>query len=138
MSLQNPFAFHYQGVWLERSANPSLPDWLRLASLAFGRHKANGHANFGSGEIAKLLGKHDSDGLVRPLSNSAVSNAIRRAKELGFIANVSYARCLVVPPHAVTHGLGSRYERCRIHDGAGIISGISTIHACHELGSCIA
>lgn len=117
MSLQNPFALHYQSVWLERSATPALPDWMRLASLAFGKHKANGHANFGSGEIARLLGRQ-ADGKVKPLSGPAVSNAIRRAKELGFIADQSHARCLVVPPHAVTHGLGSPYERCRIHAGA--------------------
>lgn len=140
MSLINPFSFHYQGVWLERSANPDLPFWLRLASLALGKHKANGHANFGAGEIARLLGKRGPDGQVKALSDSAVSNAIRRAKELGFIADQSYARCLVVPPHAVTHGLGSAYERCRIHAGAknlGVRSAMDTpsLHVSDELAS---
>lgn len=121
MSLNNPFSFHYQGVWLERSANPDLPVWLRLASLAFGKHKANGHANFGAGEIAKMLGKRGPDGHVKPLSDSAVSNAIRRAKELGFVAAQSCARCLVVPPHAVSNGLGHVYERCRVHADAKVV-----------------
>ncbi|WP_131812906.1 hypothetical protein [Mycolicibacterium peregrinum] len=147
MSLQNPFAFHYQGVWLERSADTQLPDWLRLASLAFGRHKANGHANFGVGEIAKLLGKCEPDGKVKPLSGPAVSNAIKRAKDHGFIAIASHSRCLVVPPHAVTGGLGNAYERCRIHVQAVVTHGphgISTsagevgrvlVHDEHELDS---
>ena len=123
MSLQNPFAFHYQGVWLLRSADPALPDWLRLASLAFGKHKANGHANFGAGEIAKLLGKRTPDGRVKPLSGPAVSNAIKRAKDHGFIAVASHSRCLVVPSHAVTGGLGNAYERCRVHVQADVTQG---------------
>ena len=140
MSLTNPFSFHYQGVWLERAANPVLPDWLRLAALAFGKHKANGHANFGTGEIANLLGRRSPDGQLKPLSGSAVSNAIRRAKELGFIADQSHARCLVVPPHAVTNGLGKAYESCRIHAGAKLgaacsVSETSTVHANDELAS---
>ncbi len=140
MSLSNPFSFHYQGVWLGRAANPDLPNWLRLASLAFAKHKANGHANFGAGEIAKLLGKRTPDGQRKPLSDSAVSNAIRRAKELGFIAYESHARCLVVPPHAVTGGLGSSYQLCRIHAGARIVGAFplpapQAFHADDELVS---
>lgn len=137
MSLINPFSFHYQGVWLERAANPALPNWLRLASLAFGKHRANGHANFGVGQIAKLLARRTPDGQLKPLSDSGVSNAIRRAKELGFIANESHSRCLVVPPHAVTRGLGSPYERCRIHAGARIVGAfpLPAVHADDELVS---
>jgi hypothetical protein len=115
MSLQNPWAMHYQSVWMERTADLSSPDWLRLASLAFGRHRANGHAPFGSGEIGRLLAKPGPNGEAKPLSHSAVSNAIRRAKEKGYIAEESMARCLVVPAHAVTGGLGHSWAKCPLH-----------------------
>jgi hypothetical protein len=116
VSRQNPFAFHYQGVWRERSADPSLANWIRVASLAFGRHSKNGHATFGSGELAKLLAKPGPDGEPRPISDSAVSNAIKHAKRQGWIAEESMARCLVVPRHAVVGGLGGKEStRCRFH-----------------------
>lgn len=116
MSYQNPFAFHYQGVWLERSADPSLTAWLRVAALAFGSHKKNGHATFGSGELATLLAKPGPDGVPKPLSASGVANAIRVAKRQGWIAQESNARCLVVPPHAVTGGLGGQAgTKCSAH-----------------------
>jgi hypothetical protein len=115
MSRQNPFGMHRQAVWLERSADSMLPDWIRLSLLAFARHRANGHANFGSGEIGQLLAHTASNGERQPLSKSAVSNAIKRAKDKGWIDRESCARCLVVPPHAVSGGLGSVYEKCRLH-----------------------
>lgn len=116
MSRQNPFALHYQGVWRERSSDPALANWIRVAALAFGRHSKNGHANFGSGELATLLGKPGPNGEVKPISDSAVSNAIRYAKKKGWIAEESMARCLVVPRHAVVGGLGgSESTKCRFH-----------------------
>lgn len=116
MSRQNPFALHYQGVWVERSTNPLLPAWLRVAFLAYGKHTKNGHANFSSGELAKLLSKPGPNGEPKPISDSAVSNAIKRAKEQGYIAEDSMARCLVVPRHAVVGGLGGNEStKCRFH-----------------------
>lgn len=105
MSVDNPFALHQQPVWLERSEDPRLDLWLRVAALAFGRHRRNGHANFGAGEMADLLGA----------APAAVSRAIREAKARGWIDGESHARCLVVPPHAVRGGLGHPNDPCRIH-----------------------
>ncbi|RFZ65618.1 hypothetical protein DE4576_03387 [Mycobacterium marinum] len=114
MSIQNPFSMHRQAVWKERAAtraaNPTLPLWIRVASLALGCHRANGHAAFQSGEIAEILGM---PGL--PLSASAVSNAIKAAKNAGWIDARSTSRCLVVPPHAVHGGLGHANDRCGVH-----------------------
>jgi hypothetical protein len=110
MSRQNPFGIHRQSVWHERSANPRLPDWIRIAALAFGSHKANGHAPFKSGELAVYLGLPG-----QPLKPSEVSNAIRLAKTSGWIAEESNARCLVVPPHAVEGGLGDPRAECPVH-----------------------
>jgi hypothetical protein len=115
VSRPNSWARHYQSVWLERSQDSSLPYWLRVVGLAYGRHNANGHAPFGPGEIGLLLAKPLTKGEAKPLSDSAVSNAIREAKKKEFIARESMARCLVVPPHAVTGGLGGPWTKCRMH-----------------------
>jgi hypothetical protein len=116
MSVQNPWSGHYQGVWTERSQDPALDLWLRVVALAFGRHRANRHANFAMGELCKLLSKPGSDGKPKPISTSAVSNAIALAKKHGFIAEESMARCLVVPAHAVGYGLGGEtWTPCRFH-----------------------
>jgi hypothetical protein len=113
MAMTNPWDRQYQSVWLERSADTSLDNWLRLFALALGRHRANGHANFAPGEIAQCLGKVGPNNEFRPLSNSSVSNAIRLAKDRGWITTESNARCIVMPPHAVAGGDGNPHEVCR-------------------------
>jgi len=115
MNRQNPSGIHRQLVWLERCADSTLPDWIRLSMLAFGKRRRNGHAIFGPGEIGRLLANTGPSGDAEPLSASAVSNAIKRAKDKGWIDLASCAQCLVVPPHAVVGGLGSPYEQCRVH-----------------------
>lgn len=126
MSVQNPFGIHRQAVWRERAAvraaNPSLDNWIRVAALAFGCHRRNGHAAFKTGEIAEILGTPGE-----PLSPSAVSNAIKLAKNAGWIAEESTARCLVVPPHAVGGGLGHPNDRCPTHGSL-----VTTIHVARE------
>jgi hypothetical protein len=126
MSAQNPYAMHRQSVWKERAANraanPVLPQWIRLAALAFGCHRRNGHANFVQGEIAEILGTPG-----KPLSPSSVSNAIKLAKKAGWIAQESNSRCLVMPPHAVEGGLGHPNDRCAVHGAA-----VRTLHIRRE------
>jgi hypothetical protein len=117
MSVQNPYGMHYQSVWEERSANPLLPNWIRVAALAFGCHRANGHANFKPGELGELLGKPAPGGGWARITPQAVSNAIKLAKNAGWIAEDSTARCLVVPHHAVSGGLGNANEKCPVHAG---------------------
>lgn len=76
----------------------------------------NGHANFAMGELRKLLGKPGPDGKSKLISDSAVSNAISTAKKHGFIAEDSSARCLVVPRHAITLGVGgTTATKCLVH-----------------------
>lgn len=114
--MSSPWSKHYHNVWAERSANTALPDWLRVAALAYGRHKANGHAAFGPGDVAHVLGKVDeSTGVFQP--NENVTRAIRTAVRHGFLAEGSKSRCLVVPAHAIEGGLGNAYAPCPMHEG---------------------
>lgn len=84
-----------------------MPLWLRIAFLAYGSHRQNGHANFRPGELVTILGK----------PGDQISRALRKAREKGYLARESTARCLVVPPHAVTGGLGHPNEVCAVHQG---------------------
>lgn len=112
----NSWAMHYQSVWEDRSANPSLPLWVRISALAFGCHRRNGHANFKEGELSVLLGKPGDDGWVY-VPPPSISRAIAAAKDAGWIAEESNSRCLVVPGHAVQGGAyGHPNERCAVHD----------------------
>ena len=118
MSLQNRWAKHYQSAWNERAQDERLPDWLRIASLAFARHAANGHARFAPGEIAQVLERVDKQtGALRRPHKANIQRAIRHAVDRDFLAAGSSSLCLVVPPHAVEGGLGgSANTRCPHHD----------------------
>jgi hypothetical protein len=115
VSLDNPFAMHRQSFWEEQAATLPLL-WQRLGAIAFATHKRNGHANFKPGELAMMLGKPGSSGW-ESLSPSQISNLIASAKKAGWLASESNSRCLVVPHHAITGGLGNEGERCAVHHG---------------------
>jgi hypothetical protein len=116
VTVKNPWARHYQRVWHDRAGDPRLPNWLRVAALAYGSHAANGHAVFKPGQISLVLGHVNSDtGEVRPLDKGSVQRAIRTAVEYGWLRSGSGTRCLVVPGHAITGGLGNADDECPQH-----------------------
>lgn len=110
------WAKHYQSGWQERAANPRLPLWLRVAALAYGNHRANGHANFRPGEVALALSTIDvRTGEICTPDRQAVYRAVRVATDYGWLAQDSRTTCLVVPAHAVGGGLGSAEAPCPVH-----------------------
>lgn len=116
MSRSNPWGRHFQSIWHERSADPRLPYWLRVSALAYGSHRANGHASFKPGQIGLVLGSVDTGtGEVRRLDKGSVQRAIRTAIDYGWLAERSGARCLVVPGHAIAGGLGRADDTCPQH-----------------------
>ncbi|EWT04651.1 hypothetical protein N864_10855 [Intrasporangium chromatireducens Q5-1] len=119
MSL-NPWAKHFQLVWENRAGDPRLPLWLRVVSLAYGKHRANGHAPFDPGQVALVLSTVDPDTgeLITPKRQN-VHRAIKAAVDYGFILDGSSSRCLVVPSHAVSGGLGMPGTPCRWHAKRG-------------------
>jgi hypothetical protein len=117
VTLSNPWARHYQSVWHERTADRRIPLWLRVAFLAFGAHKANGHARFKPGEIGMIFGTVDTEtGEIKPVDKANVQRAIRNATQAGWLAEGSSSLCLVVPAHAITGGLGFENEVCPLHE----------------------
>lgn len=88
---------------------------VRVLFAAMGRHDRNGHARFRSGELADVLGSIDvTTGEVRPARRDTVSAAITVAKRLGYIAEDSSARCLVLSRHIFQKSWGSP-EPCPVH-----------------------
>ncbi len=113
----NPWARHFQLPWEERAGDSRLPLWMRVVCLAFGRHRSNGHAPFAPGQVALVLSTVDPDsGEIHAPSRQEVYRAIRAAVSYGFLAEGSSARCLQVPAHAVTGGMGSHRAPCSYHD----------------------
>lgn len=117
MSRENPWTKHRQSFWQEKAGSPSLPLWLRVAALAYGVHRRNGHAPFKPGEIALAVSVVDvQTGEVRQPAKAQVSRAIRTAVDYGFLNPESNGRCLVVPPWGISGGMvGRPAERCRWH-----------------------
>jgi hypothetical protein len=113
----NAWARHYQSAWEERAGNPRFPLWLRVASLAYGSHGANGHAVFRPGEVAVALSTVDTTtGVITRPDRRAVGRAIETAVAYGWLASGSGTTCLVVPPRAISGGLGDVRTACPVHD----------------------
>jgi hypothetical protein len=111
------WAKHYQSSWQERAANPRLPLWLRVSALAYGNHKANGHANYRPGEVALVLSTVDpATGVITTPDRRDVHAAVRLAVSNGWLAQGSGTTCLVVPAHAVSGGVGNAQALCPVHE----------------------
>lgn len=115
------WAKHYRGTYSERSGDPRLPRWLRVACIALANHRANGHARFlngsktGPGDLALILAEPDPvTGEVIPATRHAVHRAIDSAVRYGWLAPGSSPTCLIVPAHAASYGIGDPNEPCTV------------------------
>lgn len=117
MKQPRQYSMHFQDVWRERTANSNLPNWLRVAFLAYGSHQANGHATFDRGDIAAMLGGgvDEVTGEIRLAPRQRVSEAIRAAIREAYLAEGSNSRCLIVPGHAIEKHNGNVNARCDRH-----------------------
>lgn len=115
--MMNPWAKHYQAVWENRAADTRLPLWLRASCLAYGCHEANGHANFGRGQLSWVLGTPPTaDSPFRPAHRKRVWDAIALAVRHGWLAEGSCTECLIVPAHAIEFGIGNPHKPCAVHE----------------------
>ncbi len=118
MKFEKTWTRHFQDVWEERAANPDLPQWLRVFSLACGLHKANGHAPLPPRALAIALARPD------PLTGEMIPDpnpgrAVRTAVRSGWLSPLSTVRCLVVPHYAVAGGMGNSNAVCPVHGATG-------------------
>lgn len=102
------WAAHAQDHWLDFAGNPNFPDYLRLVFVAYGRHRANGHARLDQGELVRFLVR--KDGTLPDRRN--VRHSIDAAIRLGYLMPASRALCLVVSSDHVQGGTGDPDKRC--------------------------
>ncbi|MFJ6781118.1 hypothetical protein [Streptomyces yangpuensis] len=81
----------------------------RIHFAALGWADRHGHASFGPGKLAALLGKED-----KPLSDQSTNKALARARELELVSPRSGAACLALPSHAFQKRKGAPVP-CRLH-----------------------
>ncbi len=99
---------HAQDHWLDFAGNPNFPDYLRIVFVAYGRHRANGHARLDQGELVRFLVR--KDGTLPDRRN--VRHSIDAAIRLGYLMPASRALCLVVSSDHVQGGTGDPDRRC--------------------------
>lgn len=99
---------HAQDHWLDFAGNPNFPDYLRIVFVAYGRHRANGHARLDQGELVRFLVRKDGTLPDRRNVRHSIDTAIR----LGYLMPSSRALCLVVSSDHVQGGSGDPDKRC--------------------------
>jgi hypothetical protein len=109
---------HHQIAWEERIYNRSFPLWFRIFATANARCTPNLHAEFETGELAKLLGKPNPDGTIKPLDRRHLHACVQKTIQMELLDATSSPRCLVLPSHAVGCRLPGADRQCRYHTGA--------------------
>ncbi|QYJ05387.1 hypothetical protein KUV85_06825 [Nocardioides panacisoli] len=102
------WAAHAQDHWLEFAGHPHFPDYLRVVFVAYGRHKANGHAKLNRGDLTRYLVRKDGTLPER----RTVSRAVDKAVQLGYLLEGSRMLCLIVSSDHVQGGKGQPEDRC--------------------------
>jgi hypothetical protein len=101
------------GLWAQRSDIQPLA--TRVLFAAMSRVNRAGHAAFGKGELADMLGRlDDRTGEIVSARADTVSKAITAAKRVGFVMDDSTARCLVLPGWAFQRNSGGAAS-CTVH-----------------------
>lgn len=100
-----------------RARDPEMkPLRYRIEYAAMGWANLIGHAEFAPGALAVILQSHNPQtGALSIPSMSAVSNAIREAKDAGLVAAQSTAQCLVAPSEWLAKKGGHGGTSCRVH-----------------------
>ncbi|UDY22397.1 hypothetical protein [Nocardioides sp. Kera G14] len=108
------FGFFNRAAFKDWSTKDTFPRWLRVTFSAYATHQANGHATYGQGELAAVLGD-EVDGVWLPAARQRVREAIDLAIGKGTLMPDSKALCLIVPPAAVAYRMGNPHAPCRRH-----------------------
>lgn len=116
MQNTGPFLMTMQSYWENQVHNFDLPDWHRLFCLAAARAEPNLHAEFQSGQMAKIMGR-GSGRIFHPMKASRLSNVIAQAVERRLLDEIFNARCLVLPSSAWSCNLFGSQRLCATHYG---------------------
>lgn len=114
---ENPWLMHRQIGWEPRIYDTAFPYWFRVWAVANARCAPNLHAEFETGELAKLLGKRKEDGSIEAVDRRDLDKYIKQAIERELLDGISCVKCLVLPAHAVGCRLPGAYSPCDYHTG---------------------
>jgi hypothetical protein len=103
--------------WEGQLFDTRLPHWMRVYAVAMARSGPNLHTPLEVGELARLLGKKQSDGSMKPVERRDLTKYINRAVELNFLDEKSSVRCLVLPDSLAACGLPGNRKPCAYHTG---------------------
>ncbi|MER6525216.1 hypothetical protein [Streptomyces sp. NPDC001508] len=98
-----------QHEYRRMAQDPRYDNYLRVYFAALGWADRDGHASFGPGKLAALLGESG-----KALSKQSANAAVKRAKDLDLISPRSGVPCLVLPGHLFQKRSGAPAP-CRIH-----------------------
>ncbi len=126
---EGSWARHFQAPWHDDALNPRYPYALRVAFLAYGTHRANGHARFKQGEIGTVLGHLDDDGHPVSADRRTVYRAVQQAVDFGLLAEGSRALCLIVPSHRIAGGMGDENAPCDRHPKPTLVARRANLRA---------
>jgi hypothetical protein len=116
-SRRGPWSKHYREFWQQQASNPYIPLPIRVFSLAYGCHGANGHTPFKPGELARaLIAPPAADGRLKWYDRSTIYRAVETAKDYGYLDSRSSSRCLIVPQGQIQFAMGE-YTQCAVCAG---------------------
>jgi hypothetical protein len=114
---QSPFLMSIQIGWEPQIYNTDLPYWHRVWAVAMARSQPNMHTPLQPGELAKLLGKPQSDGTIKSVDRRDLHRYVKQAVEMKLLDETSCVRCLVLPETTTACRLPGFRSPCGYHTG---------------------
>lgn len=114
---ESPWLMSIQIGWEEQMYNTDLPYWMRVFAVAMARSEPNLHTHLQPGELAKLLGKRQPDGTLKPVDRRDLNEYVKKAIKLKLLDETSSSRCLVLPASTAACRRPGFNKRCDYHTG---------------------
>jgi hypothetical protein len=114
---ESPWLMSIQIGWEEQIYNTDLPYWMRVFAVAMARSEPNLHTHLQGGELAKLLGKRQPDGTLKPVDRRDLNEYVKKAIKLKLLDETSSSRCLVLPASTAACRRPGFNKRCAYHTG---------------------
>ena len=114
---ESPWLMSIQIGWEEQIYNTNLPYWMRVYAVAMARSEPNLHTSLQPGELAKLLGKPQSDGTVKPVDRRDMYRYVKQAVKMKLLDETSSVRCLVLPDTTTACRRPGFRSPCGYHTG---------------------
>ena len=112
-----PYLMSYQAFWEGQIRNNELTLWQRIFAVAMARSEPNLHSPFQPGELARILGRTQLDGSLKPVGRVKVWEAIGHLIKIGWLDVSSDRLCLVLPVNGFACYRPGYKKQCAYHVG---------------------